>query len=410
LLKKAITVLLIEDTTEYAELVQRWLAPKGDTTFVLNWTDSLKAGVDRLSRGGVDVILLDLGLPDSQGLGTFFTARTHAGAVPIILLSGSDTESMALEMVREGAQDYIVKSSCTAELLARAIQYAVLRSGSQVAKAAGDGSLIGVIGSAGGVGASTVACSLALELHSQTSQPALLADLDMNAGLVTFLMNTKSDYTILDAATNVSRLDVSFWEGMVSRDPDGLQIVGSPALMGRGEPDAEKLRDVLTIVRGYYRWIVVDLGRLSPLSFSLMDRVNELFVVTTTGLSALYEARRAITALINSGIEIERLKLLINKDRDQGFNGVELSRMLGVQVYARIPEAARELNETCATGRFLPKTGDFREHIASLARRVAGLPESKPKGKVAKFLSFGTKPRQTDTASALGIPTGGVRI
>ena len=411
MVKKAITVLLIEDTTEYAELVQRWLSTKSDTTFVLNWTDSLKAGVDRLARGGVDVILLDLGLPDSQGLGTFTTTKAHAGGIPIILLSGSDTESLALEMVREGAQDYIVKSSCTAEILAKAIQYAVLRSSSQAAKAGGEASSIGVIGAAGGVGTSTVACSLALELRSQTNQAVLLADLDVNAGLVSFLMNTKAEYTILDAATNVSRLDVSFWEGMVTQGPGGLHIVGSPGLLGTAEADMEKLRDVLTIVRGFYRWIVVDLGRLTTLSMSLMDRVNELFLVTTTSLPALYEARRAVAGLMKAGIETDRLRLVVNQDKHPGgYNGAELNRMLGIPVYSRLPEAAKELDEACAQGKFLPKTGDFREQIAALARKVAGVAEPKHKGKVAKFLSFGNKPRQAGAVPTNGVATGNLRI
>jgi Flp pilus assembly CpaE family ATPase len=411
LVKKAITVLLIEDTTEYAELVQRWLSGKSDVTFVLNWTDSLKAGIDRLARGGVDVILLDLGLPDSQGLGTFTTTRAHAGGVPIILLSGSDTESLALEMMREGAQDYIVKSSCTAEVLVKAIQYAVLRSSSHAAKTGVDATAIGVIGAAGGVGTSTVACSLALELRSLTDQAVLLADLDVNAGLVSFLMNTKSEYTILDAATNVGRLDISFWEGMVAQGPGGLQIVGSPGLLGAAEADADKLRDVLAIVRAYYRWIVVDLGRLTTLSMSLMDRVNELFLVTTTSLPALYEARRAVAALMKAGIEADRLRLVVNQEKDPGgFNGAELSRMLGIPVYARLPDAGRELAEACAQGKFLPKTGDFREQIASLARRVAALPEPKQKGKIAKFLSFGNKPRPAGAAPTNGVAAANVRV
>jgi len=93
-----------------------------------------------------------------------------------------------------------------------------LRSSSQAAKTGGEASTIGVIGAAGGVGTSTVACSLALELRSQTNQAVLLATWT-ERGLVNFLMNTKSEYTILDAATNVSRLDVSFWEGWSRRAP-----------------------------------------------------------------------------------------------------------------------------------------------------------------------------------------------
>ncbi len=260
--KKTITVLLIEDTPEYAELVQRWLSSKGETEFLLNWTDSLTAGLERLARGGVDVILLDLGLPDSNGLETFTAVRVHAAGVPIVLLSGSDTESLALEMVREGAQDYLVKSACTSELLVKAIQYAILRASGQTGNAGEQCRVIGVLGAKGGVGATTVACALALEVRLQTDQAVLLADLDVSAGLVGFYMNTKTEYSVLDAASNVVRLDQSLWEGMVAHGAGDLNIIGSPGLLGLLEPETEKLRDALTVVRGFYRWIVVDLGRL----------------------------------------------------------------------------------------------------------------------------------------------------
>src|SRR5689334_7086603 len=161
---KSLTVLLIEDSPAYAELVQEWLSSKESKAFVLNWTDSLEAGMNRLARGGIDVILLDLGLPDSEGRRTFKTARAHATSVPIIVLSGNEDESLALEAIRDGAQDYIEKNSCNGELLAKAIQCAVLRHSHPAAISAMESGVehprvIGVLGAKGGVGTTTVACS-----------------------------------------------------------------------------------------------------------------------------------------------------------------------------------------------------------------------------------------------------------
>ena len=77
--ENTLTVLLIEDSPQFAQLVQHWLANiPGDSAFVLNWTDSLADGMSRLDRGGVDVILLDLGLPDCSGMETFIQARDRA--------------------------------------------------------------------------------------------------------------------------------------------------------------------------------------------------------------------------------------------------------------------------------------------------------------------------------------------
>lgn len=399
LTQKTLTVLLIEDSAEYAELVQQWLSVKGEVRFLLNWTDSLAAGIERLAHGGVDAILLDLNLPDSQGLDTFRTVRGHARGVSVILLSGSDTDSVALEMVQQGAQDYLVKSTCTGELLRKAVQYAVIRHESQARKgpdaAVEQSRVIGVLGAHGGVGATTIACGLAMQLRVLTNQTTLLADLDLNAGLVNFFMKSQSEYSMLDAVSNMQRLDRSCWEGLVWHAPGDLHVIGSPGMLGACEADADALRHVLTVLPAFYRWMVIDLGRLSVLSTGLLDRMNEILLVTTTSLSSLYETKRVIGALARVGIEAERIRLIVNEVRtSQALSGSELNQMLGIPVYARLPGASQELHEACMVGRVLPEAGEFLRQITHLARRIAGLPETKARSKVSQFLSFGDRSRR----------------
>ena len=120
-------VLLIEDNEDDALLLREALNDVSGALFNLEWVNRLSTGLARLAGGGIDVVLLDLGLPDSQGFKTF--ARTHASApqVPIIVLSGLDDETLAITAVREGAQDYLVKGQVDGNLLARALRYAVER-------------------------------------------------------------------------------------------------------------------------------------------------------------------------------------------------------------------------------------------------------------------------------------------
>jgi Flp pilus assembly CpaE family ATPase len=399
MIKKTLTVLLMEDNPEYAALVERWLSPANDIEFVLNWTDSLMAGLNRLAKGGVDAILLDLGLPDSHGLGTFTTAKTHASGVPIIILSGDDTESLALQMVQQGAQDYIVKSACSSEILVKALQYAVGRSSHKTSgeTAADQGTVIAVMGAKGGVGATTFACNLAIELHRQTDQAALLADLDLNAGLVSFLMNTEAEYSILDAVANIHRLDRSFWDRIVAQGPGGVDIVRSPNLLGVDDADVRKIQHVLTLIRTFYRWTVLDLGRMTGLSLSLLDKVSELYLVTTESVPALYEAKKTIGALIKAGLEADRLRLIVNHvAATQEFSGSELGRLFGVPVYAKLPGAAQELDDALTQGKLLGVNSAYRVQIASLARKVAGLPEEKSGGPLAQLRSLAGKFRKNN--------------
>lgn len=169
-IKNSLTVLLIEDSPTYAKLVRGWLSQEKDIGFHLISTHSLMAGLDRIAKGGLDVILLDLGLPESQGPETFSAVKMNAAGLPIVILSGEEAESLSLQLVHQGAQDYLIKQTCTRDLLVRALKYAVLRSShtSQAATRPGRGTVIGLMGAKGGVGTTTVALNVASALASRS--------------------------------------------------------------------------------------------------------------------------------------------------------------------------------------------------------------------------------------------------
>lgn len=122
-----IRVLLIENDPGDARLMKEALLESGIDYFDLEITYTLADGLERVSGGGIDVILLDLSLPDSFGLETFARAKAHALGVAIIVLTGSTDDSLALTLVQSGAQDYIAKADATSNYLKRAILYAVER-------------------------------------------------------------------------------------------------------------------------------------------------------------------------------------------------------------------------------------------------------------------------------------------
>lgn len=128
-----LNVLLIEDNPGDARIIRELLAAEDALRFRLQIADHLAAGLAELAAGGVDVLLLDLSLPDSQGLDSFTAAHGRFPDVPIIVLTGLDDEKLAEEAVRAGAQDYLVKGQVEGHLLARAMRYAVERRQAEAA-------------------------------------------------------------------------------------------------------------------------------------------------------------------------------------------------------------------------------------------------------------------------------------
>jgi signal transduction histidine kinase len=108
-------------------LIQESLAERSDEPFDLETVDTLQTGLERLSAGGIDAMLLDLGLPDSYGVETFARAKARALGVAIIILTGMNDDSLALKLVQGGAQDFVAKVDVSGNNLTRAILYAVER-------------------------------------------------------------------------------------------------------------------------------------------------------------------------------------------------------------------------------------------------------------------------------------------
>ena len=126
-----IQVLLVEDNPADARLVKERLSEAAGVVFRLERVDRLATGADRLLKGGVDVVLLDLGLPDSQGLATFSQIHAREPNVPVVVLSGVADEDLAIAAVEAGAQDYLVKGTESCQVLTRALRYAIERKHAQ---------------------------------------------------------------------------------------------------------------------------------------------------------------------------------------------------------------------------------------------------------------------------------------
>lgn len=129
-----LSILLIEDSPEDTLMIQRMLKEARGHAFHLASAALLSEGLARLAKGGINLILLDLSLPDSEGLETLEAVQSEAARgettmnAPMIVMTGLDDEETAIQAVRKGAQDYLVKGQLTAPLLGRAILYAVERN------------------------------------------------------------------------------------------------------------------------------------------------------------------------------------------------------------------------------------------------------------------------------------------
>lgn len=133
MMKHTINILLIEDNTDYAELIRAILNLSQGSRYHILWAERLDQGLTLLNDHKVDVILLDMSLPDSVGIDTLRRIVDIAPELPIIILTGHDDETLAIQSLHQGAQDYLTKGRNETALLPRAVTYAIERKRAQSA-------------------------------------------------------------------------------------------------------------------------------------------------------------------------------------------------------------------------------------------------------------------------------------
>src|ERR1700719_366591 len=115
-------VLLIEADADVAAELLAELNSETEERFHVEWVTELSSGIERLRKGGVGAVVLDLTLPDSHGVETFDKLFQAASRVPILILSEADAEEMARQAVQRGAQDYVVKNQAGGYRLRRVVR------------------------------------------------------------------------------------------------------------------------------------------------------------------------------------------------------------------------------------------------------------------------------------------------
>jgi signal transduction histidine kinase len=130
--EKTLQVLLVEDNAGDARLLCEMFSKERSDSFELTHFLRMSEAEIHLAKGGVDIVLLDMGLPDGHGLDTVRRAHAAAPSVPMIVLTGLDDEVLAAEALREGAQDYLIKGQIETRALPRALRHAIERHRMQI--------------------------------------------------------------------------------------------------------------------------------------------------------------------------------------------------------------------------------------------------------------------------------------
>lgn len=345
--------------------------------------------LDRLERMRPDVVLIDISAWREPLEGLVTSIRAAIGDPMIIALNNTADPDAILASMRAGINEYLYPP--LREPLKRALERrSAERSRRRDAGAKAGGKSFAFFSAKGGCGATTLITHVAAELGRQ-NQKVLLADLDLDSGMVGFITKTKSVYSILDAVNNLHRLDIHYWKALVSNGIPGVEIVAAPlALASKQQIKDDQVRHVLGFARPHYDWTLVDLGRsLSHTAMAALEEIDEACLVTTLEVPALHQSKQIIQTLLDSGYGKNKIRLILNRaPKRLDITPAELEKMLGVPIFAMVPNDYPELYETYAEGRMLSRNSDLGKQIAKLAIKLAAL-EVEEKTTKKRFALFG---------------------
>ncbi|HEV8412391.1 MAG TPA: AAA family ATPase [Bryobacteraceae bacterium] len=335
--------------------------------------------LERLDRVRPDVVLLDikrLAEPLDEVIAQLRSASSHPAV--FALHTAAEPETI-LNALRAGASEFLFPPIQN-PLKAALERLAKSQEGSQEKLARG-GKTIGFLSVKGGCGASTIACHVAMELARVVNGKVLLADLDLQAGLVGFLTKAKSEYSVADAVNNLQRLDQSYWRALVSNGIPNLEIITAPSTPTSKQLPALQLKQTIGFMRTQYDWTVLDLGRqANNATLTMLDRVDETYLVTTHEIPALHQAKKLIQILLESGYGRSQLRLILNRlPKRSDITLEELEAMLGLPIYMTLANDYQALQEAFTEGRLLDGSAHLGRDFARLAAKIAGVEVKKKK-------------------------------
>ena len=327
-----------------------------------------------------DIAVVALDKDVEKALKLIDSLRASMPDCSVLAVSSSTDGQVILRAMRAGAKEFLTCPVSVEDLLAAIERIGNQRYGHADGKGATRSSkLIVVAGATGGVGTTSLAVNLGCAIARDDTNTAALIDLDMSLGDADVFLDTIPDYTLVDVAQNVSRLDFTLLKRSLTKHSSGLYLLPRPVqLQDTSLVTTDDLTRVLGLMKAAFSHLIIDISKAySPLDMAALNAATDVLLVTQLDLPCL----RNVVRLMMSFEEVEGLKdkvrVVVNRS---GLDGGEISlkkaqETIGRDIYWQIPNDYRVMISVRNNGVPLieqaPKAS-ITQSITSLAGDIAG--------------------------------------
>jgi pilus assembly protein CpaE len=360
----SIRVLAVDDSVTIRETLGLLIGAQSDMELVGSAASGHEA-VRRAAELQPDIVLMDIHMPDLDGIQATWLVSSRAPHGAVIMVTSEERIDFLQKAMSAGAQGYVLKPFGNGAQLFQTIRDVHGRSSARRMQVVGGapldkrlrpriGKRVVVLGPKGGVGSTTIAVNIALELRQQTQAAVALFDADFLAGDATIHLDLTPQRTVLDLVPHADALDARLIDQVMVKHRDGLHVLARPTNPEQADVlTAEHVRTILSSLAQMYDNVVID----SALTYddrmlAVLDLADLYIVTTTPHLGTLRSARHFLHIARTLGYPDDRMCLVLNRATQlAGLSFDDVASMLGSRTILQIPAGGPEVTQAINEGR-----------------------------------------------------------
>jgi pilus assembly protein CpaE len=372
----ALTAVIIDSDAAQAASLKQYLTESAGWKIAGEARD-LAAGHEIILRTKPNLIIIELEINRLSTPGFIERVSRENPGAGIIATSTDTSSDNILKAIRSGCLEFLPRP-VKQEDLARAASKLERALSGGTAGYGHIGKVIACFSAKGGSGCTTAAVNIAAAIRETTDKEVLLADLDLEQGCADVFLNLKSKYSIADAVKNLSKLDQSFLQAVVSRHSSGINLLSCPARIGdMTEKERRQISPVLEHLKRVFDYVVLDVGGCyDDTAVQAIRNADMLVIVSTLSLPSIGNTQKALQYLAGMGLSGKAIKLLVNRfSKKDEINIKDAEKVFGKKVSWLVPNSYIDAKNSENKGQPLVKLFPTSETAKSYLLIAKGMEE-----------------------------------
>jgi pilus assembly protein CpaE len=377
----SIPVVIIDSDADSAKAIQKHLKNLGNgNVSVEGVATNFESGYEMIHRKRPVAVIMELQDDLKTSIERIGTVLKRFPQLSILATSSDKSSDTILQVMRAGAAEYILRPVSEMDL-ASALQKVGRLWITKPSPEEEVGKVYTVFSPKGGMGVTTIAINLAVNLYNLKKKPTVVVDLDLAAGDVSTFLNLTPSYTISDVTVNISRLDKSFLQGVIAKHESGIYVLAEPQKVEDSiSISASDLRRVLGLIKTMFDYIIIDTeAALDDRTMTALEISDMVLLPFVLSLPSIKHTKRYLSYFEEAGFGRERLKLVVNRQIKKGdIKAEDAEKFLRYPIFWSIPNDY-EAVVSCINKGVPVSVGAPRSHVSD---SIKGLAEAVVSAKV----------------------------